>query len=359
MNPVQFMVVELGMVDQTKPTTADEILDLIDGSVTSAALGAAMELGLFWLLEREPLDLQGVASALGVPPIRCKYWLDLLSNTGLIEAGPRGYGLTATARTTILAVYGQDSWALLAEEARERFKSLSDLPSHLGEPGSVWEALGLTPPMYLDQMAEDPGRARRFTRMLYELHQPLAAELAGFLDLTGAKRLMDLGGGSGVMSMALAHRYPEMTFTVVDIPNVCAAGREIAVEKALAVRITYHPADFLGDDLPTGFDVALESDVNVYSEALFRKVRDSLNPGGRFLIIDQFAPAEEVAPPPRLHWAFAGSLIRPEFTFPTAARVRDQLETAGFELLPDRPLPSAPSPCKRMTEGMVVIEARK
>jgi cyclopropane fatty-acyl-phospholipid synthase-like methyltransferase len=194
--------------------------------------------------------------------------------------------------------------------------------------------------------------------MIYELHQPLAAELAGYLDLTGAQRLLDLGGGSGVLSMALARRYPEMTFTVVDIPNVCAAGREIAVENALADRITYHPADFLSDELPSGFDVVLECDVNVYSEALFRKVRDSLNPGGRFLILDQFAPAEEVAPPPRLHWAFAGSLIRPEFTFPTAARVRDQLEKAGFELLPDRPLPFAPGPCKKMTEGMDLIEAR-
>ncbi|MGB5881058.1 MAG: methyltransferase [Thermoanaerobaculia bacterium] len=341
------------------PTTADEVLDLLEGSTTSTAVGAAMELGLFWLLEREPLDLHDVASALGVPPIRCKYWLDLLCNTGLIEAGPRGYGLTATARTSILEVYSRDSWALLAEEARERFRGLPDLPSHLREPGSAWEALGLTPPMYLDQMAEDPARARRFTRMLYELHLPLAAELAAFLDLTGAKRLMDLGGGSGVLSMSLARRYPKMTFTVVDIPNVCVAGREIAAENSLEARITYHPADFSSDNLPTGFDVALECDVNVYSEALFRKVRDSLDPGGRFLIVDQFAPAEDVAPPPRLHWAFAGSLIRPEFTFPTAARVRDQLEKAGFELLPDRPLPSAPGPCKRMTEGMVVIEARK
>jgi SAM-dependent methyltransferase len=317
-----------------------------------------MELGLFWLLEKQPLDLQGVASELGIPAIRCKYWLDLLAKAGLIQQGPNGYEPSETARTSILDVYSQDSWALLAEEARERFKGLSDLPSLLGEPGSVWEALGLTPPMYLDQMARDPARAHRFTRMIYELHQPLAAELAGYLDLTGAQRLLDLGGGSGVLSMALARRYPDMTFTVVDIPNVCAAGREIAVENALEARITYHPADFLTDELPSGFDVALECDVNVYSEALFRKVRGSLNPGGRFLILDQFAPAEDVAPPPRLHWAFAGSLMRPEFTFPTAARVRDQLEKAGFELLPDRPLPSAPGPCKRMTEGMAVIEAR-
>jgi hypothetical protein len=32
------------------PTTPDDVFELIDGSVASAAVGAAMEHGLFWLL---------------------------------------------------------------------------------------------------------------------------------------------------------------------------------------------------------------------------------------------------------------------------------------------------------------------
>jgi SAM-dependent methyltransferase len=344
-------------MEPMKPTTPDDVLDLLYGCNTSAALGSAMELGLFWLLEERPLDLQEVASALGIPPARCRYWLAVLAEAGLIQQGVRGYEPSATARTSILEVYDQNCWGLLAEEVRERARVLGDLPSQLREPGSVWKTLGLTPPMYLEQMRDDPDRARRFTRMLYELHQSLATELAGFLDLSEAQQLMDLGGGSGVMSMALARRFPEVTFTIVDIPNVCVAGRELAVKNSLEDRIAYHPADFLTDELPSGFDVALECDVNFYSDALFRKVRDALVPGGRFLVVDQFAPAEGVAPPTRLHWAFAGSLNQPEYAFPTAAQVRAQLEQAGFELLPDRPLP--PGPIKRMTEGMVVIEARK
>jgi len=345
--------------DNMKPRTPDEVLDLLDGSTTSAALGSAMELGLFWLLEKQPLDVQGVSRELGIPPVRCRYWLNLLSKAGLIDQNPLGYEPSSTTRTAILEVYSQDSWGLLAAEARERLRSLSDLPSHLREPGSVWDAMGITPPMYVDQMTEDPERARRFTRMLYELHQTLATELAGLLNLSGANRVMDLGGGSGVLSMALARRFPEIAFTVVDIPTVCAAGREIAIEHALDDRITYHPANFLSDELPSGFDVVLECDVNVYGEDFFSKVRDSLDPGGRFLVVDQFAPAEGVAPPPRLDWAFAGSLIRADYAFPSAFRIRDQLGKAGFELLPDLPLPSTPGPCTRMTEGMVVIEARK
>ena len=49
--------------------------------------------------------------------------------------------------------------------------------------------------------------------------------------------------------------------------------------------------------------MVLECDVNVYSEALFRKVWAALNPEGRFVIVDQLAPERGVAPPSRLHWA--------------------------------------------------------
>ena len=213
--------------------------------------------------------------------------------------------------------------------------------------------------MYVDQMGEDPERARRFTRMLYELHEPLSKQLAESLDLSGVTRLMDLGGGSGVVSLALLRRYPDLTSVVVDIPNVCAAGREIAADYPLADRITFHPADFLSDDLPSGFDVVLECDVNVYGEELFGKVRESLHRSGRFVIVDQLAPAQGVAPSARLHWAFAGSLIDPDFAFPTVAQIKDLLEKVGFRRISDNPLAEVSEPCQRFSERMVVIEAHK
>ena len=146
---------------------------------------------------------------------------------------------------------------------------------------------------------------------------------------------------------------------VVDTANVCAAARELAVEKSLPDRIRFHSADFLRDELPSGFDVVLECDVNVYSEALFRKVWAALNPGGRFVIVDQLAPERGVAPPSRLHWAFQGSMIDPEFAFPTAAEIQAQLEAAGFQHVSHRSLPPIQGGVQRVTSDMALIEAHK
>jgi hypothetical protein len=75
---------------------------------------------------------------------------------------------------------------------------------------------------------------------------------------------------------ALLRRHPALQSTVIDIENVCVAGREIAEEAGLSDRI-----------------------------------RDALNPNGRLILIDQFAPEPGIAPPSRLNWAFLGALQNP------------------------------------------------
>jgi ubiquinone/menaquinone biosynthesis C-methylase UbiE len=339
------------------PVTSDDVFDLMDAFYTSAAVGAAMELGLFWLLRDRPMDAAGVGGALRIPLNRCRYWLQMLEKAGLLEQTPDGYAPSATAQTSILDAYSQDTWAFLAEQSRVRLPAVRDLSVHLREPGSTWKAQNITPPNYFDEMVESPANARRFTRMLYEIHVPLADELAAALDLKGVELLMDLGGGSGVVSFALLRRYPGLSVTVVDIENVCAAGREIAEENALADRITWHATEFVHGELPSGFDMALACDTGRYSEAVFRKVHASLKPGGRIAVADQLAPAEGVPHPARLDWAFLASMRDPDAPVTTTEKVRTRLTQAGFRILSERPLPRGK--LDRWSGEWVLIEAHR
>ena len=341
-----------------RPATADDVLELLDASFTAAAVGAALELGVFWLLEERALGEPEVAQALGVPPGRCRHWLALLCHAGLLENGPHGYQLTEQARAAILRVYSEDTWALLAQEARERLPGICGLPDRLRAPTPLTGGAGTETPAYVARMVEDPQRARQFTRMLCELHRPLAEALAEALDLHGVARLLDLGGGSGVLALALVRRHSHLAVTVVDVESVCAAGREIVAESALGDRIAFQAADFLRDPLPVGFDMVVECDVGVYGEALFAKVRNALRPGGRLVIVDQLAIPEGPPPFAHLRWAFERSLRDPGFSAPAEARLREQLEAAGFKAISEgRPL-TIQDPARRMSEGMVVIEAR-
>jgi ubiquinone/menaquinone biosynthesis C-methylase UbiE len=318
-----------------KLTTTDQVSDCLTAYVASAALGAAIELGLFWLLTEQPLDAAGVAQALNIPIRRCQYWLQLLHSMGVIDQVPAGYAPSDLARSAILDACSQESWALLAQEDREKFPSVCDLAVHIKEPGSIKTAQARTTLSYVERMASDPDRARRFTRMLYELHQPLANRLTELLDMTGVHRLLDLGGGSGVVSMALLRRHPHLTSTVVDIENVCLAGREIAQENSLSDRITYHAADFVHDELPGGYDMVLHCDIGLYQEELYHKLWAALNSGGRLVMVEHFAPAKDVVHPASLYWIFLDSLADPDVSVRTVAEIQSQLTQAGFGMLSD------------------------
>lgn len=342
-----------------KPNTTEDVFELLDGYIISTALGTAMELGLFWLLAEKPLPALDIAHSLDIPFNRCHNWLQLLCKIGLLEYGPNGYVPSSVAHETILNRYNQDTWAFLAREDRYRFSAVRDLAVNIHNPISTWDAQNLTAPDYFKQIIDEPHYAARFTRMLYELHVPLAEQLAGMLDLRGVHRLMDLGGGSGVVSFALLRKEPQLTSVVVDVENVCRAGWEIALENRLEKRITYLAADFLQADLPTGFDMVMFCDIGPFSETLFHRIYDVLCPGGRLVIVSQFAPSQNSAPASHLLWTFLASLEQPAQTihFQTSDMVQTQLQQAGFQDFSTTAVPYKEP--LRWNLDWIMLEARK
>ncbi len=314
------------------PETTEDILELMNGYIVSAVLGAAMELGIFWLLAKKPLSETDVAESLNIPLNRCHYWLQMLCKLGLLENNAEGYAPSILARDAILTAQSQDTWAFQAREDRESSRFVQDLALNIGKPMSDWQATNLTLPDYFQHIQEDAVYAARFTRKLYEIHRALAEQLANIVDLNGVKSLLDLGGGSGVVSFALLRKQPSLTSVVVDIENVCRAGWEIASENKLEKRITYMPADILKDVLPTGFDMVMVCDVGEFSEMLFHRIYDVLNSPGRLVVVDKFAPSRSSAPPSRLLSAFLHSMESPGQTIDltTVEVVQTRIQHAGF-----------------------------
>jgi len=326
-----------------------DVVDWLQAYSASAAVGAALELGLPWLLAAAPMRDDEVSRALGVPPGRCRPWLRVLERIGMLERLPGGWAPTAGARRAILESYGRESWALLATEERERFPAVVELAPRLAQPEAAPGASPDGPEDYVQKMAGDPERARVFTRMLYELHRDVAETLADTLEVGGARRLLDIGGGSGVMSLALLRRHPGLSAVVADIETVCAAGRRIAAENGMAERIAYQATDLSGP-LPSGFDLVLECDVGLYTEALFARVREALNEGGKFLIADELTDDPDEAPTPwRLHWAFTAAVSGPPGDPMTPGRLKEMLTAGGFTVVRETALP----------EGFRLVEARR
>ena len=125
------------------------------------------------------------------------------------------------------------------------------------------------------------------------------------------------------------------------------AKRELTAGCPKAEWITCHPADFVDDELPSRFEMVLECDVNVHSQALCEKLRGALNPGGRLVLVQHFAVAGVADPEP--YWTFLDALEDPDSLRRTVADVRGWLTKAGFHDLSERSL----------SDGSVLIMAHK
>lgn len=335
------------------PMTTQDVRAQMRGYIDSVALNTALELGLFWRLAERSQTAAEIAKAYGIPSHRSGPWLDMLVCLGYLrlDDGDR-YVPSAAARQAILESFSADTWMHLAEEERCRFPFGVDLARHMGHPLSVWAGQSRMPHDYLVSINEDPGFAWRFTHMLYELHQSLAEAVAEALDMRGVEKMMDIGGGSGVISLAILRDHPALSAVVIDHPNVCTASRVIVANRPEGERLAFIPSDFTQDELPSGYDLVLECDVGIYDEVLFRRLWRALNPGGRLVIVDEFSTSLRGDSKLLLRYAFYRAMTdfpTIDHERPSIAQVQAMMARAGFKLSVDRGL----------LDGMVLIQGTK
>jgi len=111
------------------------------------------------------------------------------------------------------------------------------------------------------------------------------------IDLSGAKSLLDIGGGSGAYSMEFVARKPDMEATVFDLPNVIPITNRFIEKAGFSGKIKTYTGDYTSDDLPTGFDLVflsaiIHSNSLEVNQDLIKKCFAALNENGRIIIQD-------------------------------------------------------------------------
>jgi predicted O-methyltransferase YrrM len=136
------------------------------------------------------------------------------------------------------------------------------------------------------------------------MHQNAATRAPQFvaaLDLTGVRRALDVGGGSGAYSIALARAVPGLCVEVLDLPDVVPLAARYAAEAGLSDRVTTRVGDLRADDLGRGYDLVLLSAVCHMlgpgeNADLIRRAAAALAPGGRVVVHDYILAPDRTAP---------------------------------------------------------------
>ena len=128
-----------------------------------------------------------------------------------------------------------------------------------------------------------------------------APALVAALDLSGVRRVLDLGGGSGGLAIALARAMPGLAVEVLDLADVVPLTQHYVREAGLADRVTTRVGELNADDFGAGYDLVLLSAICHMNGAaanadLIRRAARALAPAGRLAISDFVLEPDRTAP---------------------------------------------------------------
>ena len=98
------------------------------------------------------------------------------------------------------------------------------------------------------------------------------------------EKMLDLGAGPGIFTIAFVSRHPTMTGVAFDQPAVAECARDYIRDFGLSERIQAVGGDFIGGSIGSGYDLVWSSAALNFArfqmEPLMKKIYDALNPGG-------------------------------------------------------------------------------
>jgi precorrin-6B methylase 2 len=271
--------------------TADSILETARGFMASRVLLSGAELDIFSLLARETLTAEQVASAKEADLRAMTILLDALSAVGfLIKSGGRYQ--TEPSAAALLSAGTPDSilpMVLHMGAVWRNWSRITDIVQAKAKAGMRKEG------------ALADANIKAFIGAMHVIASKMAPKVVAAIDPGPARKLIDVGGGSGSYTLAFLSAVPEMQATLFDLPPVIEMARERAEEAGLAHRVSLVPGDFYRDELPGGHDLAFLSAIihqnsPDQNKSLFGKMYRCLDAGGRIVIRDHVMSPDRTQP---------------------------------------------------------------
>ncbi len=260
------------------PPGADVIDGILEGYQRYQVLLAALDLRVFELLDERGASQYGeIAEAIGINEMFAREFLGILVDCGLLSLEGGQYRNTRLAADFLVPaslfyqgdvvrnIAGNSFWGELSGAMARREDSQGRRAASGGPKSGFVTALG--------------------QKALRGQLQAMTQAISGWRGFEKARRILDVGGGHGLHTIALCQANPRLEGVVLDQAGVVETTRRHIARHGLEHRVSAEVGDVSGGSLGAGYDIVLISHL-LYRRHLapvFDAVHASLNPGGVFI----------------------------------------------------------------------------
>jgi len=303
------------------------VLDLIEAFRRSKTMFAAAALGVFDRLAEGPLEAADLARGCDLDAMT--RLLDACVALGLLARERDRYRNTPAAQTYLIRSGEHTLAGYVLYSNAALFRLWSGLEDAVREGTDRWrQTFGWEGPLFSHFFKTDEAM-RDFLLGMHGFGLLSSPSVVAAFDLSGYRRLVDLGGATGHLALAASKRYPGLEAAVFDLPRVIGFAREFVPDH----RLELIAGDFFTDPLPMADLFAVGRILHDWSEEKIRRllarIYQRLSPGGALLIAEKLLD-EDKRGPVAAHMQSLNMLICTEGRERTESEYRALLTAAGF-----------------------------
>lgn len=270
-------------------------MKMLQASLVTQLLAVVAELGIPDLVRGEPRTVAELAETTKTDRGALYRVLRALASSGVFREMDSGR-FAATALSDTLCAEEPESmrdWARLWG-VPERSQAINNVMYTLRTGRPAFDQVhGMN---WWSHLAANPEQAAVFNNAMGDLARQIHAAAVSTYDLSGVRRLIDVGGGHGHLVATILRRYPRMAAVVYDQPSVVRDAAPVLAEAGVADRVELVAGDFF-ESVPPAGDAYLLSMIlhdwdDTQSSRILANIRDAMDPAGRVLVIDAVVPED-------------------------------------------------------------------
>lgn len=147
-------------------------------------------------------------------------------------------------------------------------------------------------------------------------------------EFESAKKILDLGGGHGLYSIAFQQLKPDLDISLFDLPHVTEIAKEYFAQYGMQGKIRSIAGDFTKDEIGNGYDIVFVSDVTI--SGILKKIHDALNENGALIYRRWTINDNRTSPLTSVLFDFMLAMRRSEHRVYTLGEYLHLLDAAGF-----------------------------